>query len=391
MFCNECGTRNNQESKYCKHCGNPLGVDPGPEPVDVLLEHSYQARLKGDTEKALAMCKLVLIKTPNHTSALALLGQLYETLGNKEEAIAAYEQVVRLNPGSIADRIKLDQLKGTVAHVAPHIPAIEKNHPPQQKNNAVFTLILVNVLVLALIGTGLALIVSLTRPPAEHAQLPAASPTANSRKSASPQAASQNVASAPVYPFSLPPTIIYTPPSTSSYAPANINPASTLPDPAKPPVPLAAAHSPAKSSAAPGHFVIDVGSSQSSHVASAITPPDTHSHISISVGGSSSQALQPDHTSRSYMAMAENEQLAAHYQRAVSAYQDALPTAGDETGFIYQQIGSCYQRLTKRSLAIQNYQNAIAAFNKMIAANRHINQAKAGILVCQASIKACTL
>ncbi len=390
MFCNECGTRNNEDSKHCTHCGTTLKADTGPEPVDVLLEHSYQAKRNGDTEKALALCKLVLIKNPNHTTALALMGQLYESLGNTAEAIAAFEQVVRLNPGSVADRVRLDELKGEGKFTNSHPSATDTIFYPQQRDNTLLTILLVTVLVLALLGTGAALVIALYQHQTRLAQTPANLPAQTASRLPAPSQ-SRNNAPAPAYPLTLPPTIIYAqPPAQQSPAPAVITPLPSITQPAKQtPVPAPSHNHTA--AASPEHLVIDVGSSHSSHNTAAAAPSPANSHISISVGGSAgTQSLQPDHTSRSYLAMAENEQLAAHYRRAISAYQDSLPTAGDETGFIYQQIGACYQKLGDSSMAVQSYQNAIASYNKLINANHQTTQAKAGILVCEASIKACT-
>lgn len=125
MFCSSCGTRNGTDSNFCKQCGIrldksvPVKIDPDDferalpdeEHVSALLERAYQRRKEGDIEGAISLCVEALHLPIESTSAHSLLGQLYEEQGNREAAIHEYERVLTLNPASIADRVKLDQLR----------------------------------------------------------------------------------------------------------------------------------------------------------------------------------------------------------------------------------------------------------------------------------------
>jgi tetratricopeptide (TPR) repeat protein len=128
MFCTSCGTRNSDGGNYCKQCGHKLDKPtstriseaayekalPEDEQVTALLERAYKARKNGDRETAIALCQDALAVRPDSTACHSLLGQLHEQGGDIELAISEYEQVLILNPGSIADRVKLDELRGEV-------------------------------------------------------------------------------------------------------------------------------------------------------------------------------------------------------------------------------------------------------------------------------------
>ena len=125
MFCSECGAKNQDENNFCRQCGRKLIATssakineeaferalPEEEQKTALLEHAYDRKLAGDLQGAIVLSEEALKLYPQSTEAHSLLGQLHEAGGNRELAIKHYEKVVDLNPGSIADRMKLDLLK----------------------------------------------------------------------------------------------------------------------------------------------------------------------------------------------------------------------------------------------------------------------------------------
>ena len=126
MFCTSCGIKNAADSNFCKQCGGKLDrvaaakinedaferAMPEDEQVSALLERAYRLRKDNNLDGAIALCQEVLRLRSDGTSAHSLLGQLYEQQGDREAAIREYERVLQLNPGSIADRVKLDELRG---------------------------------------------------------------------------------------------------------------------------------------------------------------------------------------------------------------------------------------------------------------------------------------
>ena len=125
MFCSECGAKNQDENNFCRQCGRKLIATasakineeaferalPEEEQKTALLEHAYDRKQAGDLQGAIVLSEEALKLYPQSTEAHSLLGQLHEADGSRELAIKHYEKVVDLNPGSIADRMKLDLLR----------------------------------------------------------------------------------------------------------------------------------------------------------------------------------------------------------------------------------------------------------------------------------------
>ncbi len=126
MFCTACGTGNTEVSNYCKQCGHKLDhavstriseeefdrALPAEEQVSALLERAYRLRKSGELTSAVRLCEEALRLNPDSTSVHSLLGQIHEQRGDRDAAIHEFERVLLLNPGSIADRVKLDELRG---------------------------------------------------------------------------------------------------------------------------------------------------------------------------------------------------------------------------------------------------------------------------------------
>lgn len=128
MFCNDCGTRNSVDSKYCKECGAKVndgyrtmmltvedlaGVedDQGQQRLTRLLDMAFWHNEAGHTDAAIRAGEAALKIHPLCTTAHGLLGTLYEKKGDDAKAIEHFEEVVRLNPDSEADAAKLEQVR----------------------------------------------------------------------------------------------------------------------------------------------------------------------------------------------------------------------------------------------------------------------------------------
>ena len=134
MFCLHCGTENDADSKFCKECGSTvvdkkrakvassgklaphiaedLGASMPENPqLKRLLDMAFWHNETGSIPPAILACEAALMIEPNSTTALSLLGVLYEKQGDIQKAIDAFERVVELNPDSEADQDKLAALK----------------------------------------------------------------------------------------------------------------------------------------------------------------------------------------------------------------------------------------------------------------------------------------
>jgi tetratricopeptide (TPR) repeat protein len=145
MFCTDCGTRNPDDARFCKQCGHRTAKGAAPkiseeefalpesadEKVRRLLLRAYERYEARDLAAAVAVTREALELRPDSTDAHSLLSTLYEKQGERELAIAERETVLRLNPGSIADREKLDELKdGKPSGAVPRIHVNHRSTPP---------------------------------------------------------------------------------------------------------------------------------------------------------------------------------------------------------------------------------------------------------------------
>lgn len=422
MHCTGCNIDNSDDSRFCKSCGRPLppttsaaadagradGDMPDEERVRTLLEQAYQDRREGDTSQAVMHCREALRLRPNTTAVHALLVQLYETLGEHDLALHAQQRVVELSPESVADRVKLDDLRHARSTPAP--PPYANARP----NAGVLPWVALVVAGASLMFLGGLFVLQLQRrdapttmvlPPNVRLAPDAPSQTAAPTRTAATEAAgagSTTTATPPTtmsnpipYNWGLPQPIIveagpYPSQPRGTGSSSAVLPVTVRPTPAK-----ASAH-PAKSSKMllPG----DDGDG-SQIVVSVHDPrhPDTNSQepgqpvisVKTSSGGGDNAAAPTSHDARSYMAMGDTQRVSGEFDRAIASYKLALAGAGDDEGYVYQQIASCYQKRGDKDSAINNYQKAIGAYRHLVDSGRNVEDAQAGIRACESSIKTC--
>ncbi len=130
MICPKCSTTNPDDGKFCKECGARLVADAPSTagPVDDMsgalldLWRCYDA---GNLDEALAHAEELLNKLPDSASARSVVALVWERKSERElaagnleggvnalrRAISEYEAILRLNPGSAADKSKLVALR----------------------------------------------------------------------------------------------------------------------------------------------------------------------------------------------------------------------------------------------------------------------------------------
>ncbi len=441
MFCTTCGTKNLADSNFCKQCGHKLEKTspakiseeaydralPEEEQVSALLERAYRWRAEGDLVAAIALCEEALHLRPNSTSAHSLLGQLYEQNGQREQAIRELETVLRLNPGSIADRVKLDELRdgdrtANRAAATPHVTLVEA-HRSGSADGSLRLLVVAAVIVVLALGGAYAIV---NRPRASEETSPRSMenvkvgpatdrPTENPKNDTSQAdkdattAKTVSNASNPYgysvfppypYPTSQPPIIIHEnlPSSrggTAAVPHANgkrgIKPASITNNGDENRV-IISAEGDGGSSDGGSPLVIPVTGSDKGGKSSPKSGGDTHVEINIQKPSQDSGAgsATADAEARGLMAMALDQKQKQNYVGAINTYRKALPSAGDDRALIYREIGYCYQQKGDKNSAISNYQSAINEYQRLLDAKRQVDQAKDGIRICQNGIKICS-
>ena len=147
VFCNDCGTRNSVDSKYCKECGSKVNDgyrtmmltvedlaavedDQGQQRLTRLLDMAFWHNEAGHTDAAIRASEAALKIHPLCTTAHSLLGTLYEKKGDDQKAVEHFEEVVRLNPDSEADAAKLEQVRQGIHTKAVAQPPAYRWVPP---------------------------------------------------------------------------------------------------------------------------------------------------------------------------------------------------------------------------------------------------------------------
>jgi|LSQX01.1.fsa_nt_gb tetratricopeptide (TPR) repeat protein len=126
MICPSCESNNASSAVYCLRCGASLegaheSIDPGEltdglppvlEDTPAQLVSEAAARLaEGHSTDAIESCQRALALNPGLIEAYAVLGMAYEREGQLEDALAAYETVVELDPQRLAEQQKASLLR----------------------------------------------------------------------------------------------------------------------------------------------------------------------------------------------------------------------------------------------------------------------------------------
>jgi len=122
MRCPSCLTENPDSATVCQACGAALDsttAASAPERSRQWIEEAFRLSDEGRLADAISAAKRAIAADPNATSAYSLLGILYERAGQREQAIDAYESVLRLSPDSALDGETLRQLIANSAAPTP--------------------------------------------------------------------------------------------------------------------------------------------------------------------------------------------------------------------------------------------------------------------------------
>ncbi len=457
MFCSSCGAKNVAESNFCRQCGLKLDkaaaakiseeafdrAMPEEERVTALLELAYRRRKENDTEGAIGLCKEVLQLRPDSTTAHGLLGQLYEQVGERDKAVDQYEQVLKLNPGSIADRVKLDDLRDgrtppVRRNASPVVAAVDPNGAAIR--SAMIWGVGICVLII-LSGAALAIAfnhqtgeaqgghVALDRPGSTKTgtetrtkDVPPASASAKVEAERSQPGMSNTgpafgqgsfyptygIPGAPTIQYASPPVYVIPPgyaPRQAAALPANTAnsgkiKAAPLPDRAPSEADAGSERVRLTDSGGSGgdnhNVVIRVGGHDETKAV--LLPPgkqgaDPPSKIVVTPHKGPPDTTSGDAASSEAAAMiavGQDKFNKMDYAAALNAFKSALNGANDETAYVEEQIGHCYEARTENRNALTMYEKARDAYKKLIAAGKQLDRASKGINICEQGIKICS-
>ncbi|MCW5939325.1 MAG: tetratricopeptide repeat protein [Fimbriimonadaceae bacterium] len=114
LTCRRCETELSPKAKWCPECGTQVSLDDLQAFRGTLTSRVGEGqRLFGTNRiaEALMVADSVLSVDPENVAALALKGDVLERMGDLTGALVCYETVVNLHPESPLDRIRVSQLR----------------------------------------------------------------------------------------------------------------------------------------------------------------------------------------------------------------------------------------------------------------------------------------
>ncbi len=461
MYCTDCGTKNSEDANFCKQCGHKL-VKTGPLKIseeefalppskddqfrDLLLV-AFRKYEEDDLDGAVTACGVALELKPESTDARSLLSTLYEKQGQTAKAISEREKVLALNPGSIADREKLDLLRDNRSLVVPkRITSSHRAPRASMFDNPAGAAAAAVVVMLVVLMVGAWAVWSSRTKNAEAKTLPAGqqqmafnqpnqqglpqSPAQNWVQNPQTTAQSNPAVSSDQQRQTAPqPGAVYFPPNIQPYQQPQSSPRQTRreqnqnsfvssggrtipPMNVRPPGEDVSNAGPEVSTIARGsestgtvHLPDNPGIQMNPATANQTDPgssrPRGKVEIIVSPAGNDVKTSGAGRTgqggdgnnanfdSREQRTVALRYQSEGNYRQALTSWIKALDGAGDDAAFIHQQVGFCHQKLGDSESAIAQYKAAIAAYNEQIKAGRSVEAAKRGLRASEAGIKAC--
>lgn len=137
-FCRHCGNAIGEGVEKCNHCGallngqhtshnngnlpqEPVNKLPETSPED-LLAQAMKLADEGAYDDAILVCRRAIALKGDFVAAYAFLGGLYERVGEKEKAMAAYEKALSLDKDYEPAKLAKERLEKEPAPVQAQIP-----------------------------------------------------------------------------------------------------------------------------------------------------------------------------------------------------------------------------------------------------------------------------
>jgi len=114
VSCKSCATPNSLDSAFCKKCGATLPADDvqqAKEKLESAVADGFKVFSGGRTAEAMQIAETAVLANPSSTSALSLKAMCHERLGQISEALECHERVLAIDPDSMIDKIKLNDLR----------------------------------------------------------------------------------------------------------------------------------------------------------------------------------------------------------------------------------------------------------------------------------------
>src|SRR5579862_8728226 len=142
VSCKSCMAQNSLDSVFCKKCGTNLPADDlqqAREKLEATVADGYKIFSAGRTDEAIQIGEMAVFANPLSTAALSLKAMCHERLGQISEALECHERVLEIDPDSMLDKIKANDLRNLL--VARTSIAPTQSRAPLAAAVAVFVLV----------------------------------------------------------------------------------------------------------------------------------------------------------------------------------------------------------------------------------------------------------
>ena len=137
-ICDRCHSPLDRSATVCPDCGAYVsGVEKGDSmssKFDADLAKANLLRMRAEFRKAEEVCIGILKTYPNSAATPTLLGDIYSDQGLLEQAAQWYELSLDLDPSSLADKQKLDDVREQMQE-RDHISSVEQLGLPERRSN----------------------------------------------------------------------------------------------------------------------------------------------------------------------------------------------------------------------------------------------------------------
>jgi tetratricopeptide (TPR) repeat protein len=114
VSCKHCATQNSLDSAFCKKCGTVIPTEQARAANDRLeraVADGFKAFNAGRVDEAMHVAEQAVAENPTSTTALSLKAMCHERRGEISEALDCHERILELDPESMIDKIKVNDLR----------------------------------------------------------------------------------------------------------------------------------------------------------------------------------------------------------------------------------------------------------------------------------------
>ncbi len=114
VSCSNCAAPNSLDSAFCRKCGAGVSADDvkiAQERLDRAVADGFKIFNAGRLDEATHIAESAVRDNPSFIAGLQLMAMCHERRGEISEALACHERILVLDPDSVIDRLKVNDLR----------------------------------------------------------------------------------------------------------------------------------------------------------------------------------------------------------------------------------------------------------------------------------------